>query len=103
MTARGDGADVTAVFSARVRASRGDRGWSLRDLSAVAGMTYPTLSKIENGAGTSLAGAARIARALGMPLAALLPDVACGHCLDAPPRGFTCQECDLAGPAVTGG
>ena len=99
---RGDSTDATAVFARRVRDLRAERGWLLRDLAEASGLGISTLSRIENGRDTSLGAAGMIARGLGVPLAALLPDVACGHCLDAPPRGFTCQECGTAGPAVTG-
>ena len=103
MTGRqGDVTGVCAVFGQRVRAARTGRDWTLRELAAEAGVDHTTLSKIENGRGTRFAIAGRIAAAFGVPLAALLPAVACGHCLDAPPRGFTCQECGTAGPAVTG-
>lgn len=101
MTAPG-GAGVPAVFARQVRARRLDRGWLLRDLAAASGAGISTLSRAENGAGITLALADRIARGLGVPLAALLPAVACGRCLDAPPRGFTCQECGTAGPGVAG-
>jgi transcriptional regulator with XRE-family HTH domain len=105
MTARGDGADVAAVFGRRVRAERTARGWLQRDLADASGVGTSTLSRTENGADPALALAAAIARGLGMPLAVLLagmlPEPACGHCLDAPPRGFTCQECGTPGPAVT--
>lgn len=91
-----------AVFARKVRDHRADRGWLLRDLARASGVGVSTLSRVENGANATLSLAGRIARGFGVPLAALLPDAACGHCLDAPPRGFTCQECGTAGPAVTG-
>lgn len=93
--------DVTAVFGHRVRALRTARDWTLRDLGTASGVTFSTLSRIENGRGTTLASACLIAGALGVPLMALVPDVACGHCLDAPACGFTCQVCGTPGPAVT--
>jgi transcriptional regulator with XRE-family HTH domain len=97
---QGDGADVTAVFARRVREYRADRGWHLKHLAAASGLGISTLSRIENGREASLGAAGMIARGFGVPLAALLPDVGCGHCLDAPRRGFTCQECGTPGPAV---
>ena len=96
-----DGAGVPAVFARQVRARRLGRGWLLRDLAEASGVGISTLSRAENGAGITLVLADRIARGLGVPLAALLPDAACGHCLDAPRAGFTCQACETAGPEVT--
>jgi transcriptional regulator with XRE-family HTH domain len=100
---QGDATEVTAVFARQVRAARTARNWSLRALSAASGVDHSTLSRIEKGAGITLGLAARIAGALGMPLPVLLTEAACGHCLDAPPRGYTCQECGAPGPAVTRG
>ena len=103
MTAgRGDPRRMSAVFAHRVRAHRLARGLSLRGLAAISGVSYPSLSRIERGTGPTLVTGALIAGAFGVPLAALLPDVGCGHCLDVPPQGFTCQVCGAAGPAVAG-
>jgi transcriptional regulator with XRE-family HTH domain len=103
MTASGD--QTAAVFARRVREARLSRGWLLRDLAEASGVGISTLSRAETGARVdiTLGTAERIARGLGVPLAALLPDVACGHCLDDPPRGFTCQQCGTPGPAVVRG
>jgi transcriptional regulator with XRE-family HTH domain len=102
---RSDPTEVTLAFGRHVRETRTALGWTLEELSARTGMGLGSLSRIENGFNLTLATAGRLAVALGVPLAALLrlASVACGHCQDAPPRGFTCQECDLAGPAVTRG
>lgn len=91
---------VTVTFGRRVRDLRTGRGWTLRDMAALASLDAATISKIENGADTTIGSAARIASAFGVPLAFLLPPAACGWCLDVPPRGFTCQECGTAGLGV---
>lgn len=93
--------DVTAAFGRRVRDLRTERGWSLRDMGAMVSVDAATLSRIENGAGTTIGTAGRIAALFGLPLVAMLRPVLCGHCFDAPSRGFTCQECGAAGPEVT--
>jgi transcriptional regulator with XRE-family HTH domain len=99
MTAPGD---VTAVFGRQVRTHRTARGWTLRAMAPLAGLRPSALHRIESGESTTLATAGRIAAALGVPLAVLVTEAECGHCLGAPPAGGTCRECGAAGPAVTG-
>jgi transcriptional regulator with XRE-family HTH domain len=93
---------VTVAFGRRVRELRQERGWSLRYLAPLVSLDPATLSKIENGSGTTLGAAGRIADAFGLRLAAFLPPVRCAYCLDSPPRGFICPVCGTTGPEVTG-
>jgi transcriptional regulator with XRE-family HTH domain len=102
VTADDGAAMVLAAMGCRVRDLRIGRGWSLRALGDRVHLNAGTLSKIENGADTTIGTAARIACALGVPIGALLPASDCPWCLDFPPRGFTCQRCGTAGPGVTG-
>jgi transcriptional regulator with XRE-family HTH domain len=60
---------VVVAFAGRVRAERERRGWTLEVLADRASMGISTLWRLENGrSGSSLAYAARIADALGLPL-----------------------------------
>lgn len=103
MTAPGsEAATVTTALGRRVHDLRTERGWSLRHLGGLASVHEATLSKIENGADTTIGTAARIAATFGVPVAGLLRPFWCLHCLDAPPRGFTCDTCGVSGTAVTG-
>lgn len=102
MTPRGGATNTAAVFGRAVREARTARGWRLQDLADATGIGIGSASRIENGTNVTLGTAGRIAAALGVPLAALLRPVACLDCVDAPPRGFTCQSCGAAGAAVTG-
>jgi transcriptional regulator with XRE-family HTH domain len=62
-------------LGARIKELRKDRGWSQRDLSARANVSQTRLSKYENGTHQAPLGALiRIARALALPVDALLPD-----------------------------
>lgn len=101
MTAACELVPVTVAFGRRARELRQEQGWSLRHTGALVGLNWGTLCKIEQGAGTTLGAADRIASAFGMSLAVMLSPDTCGHCHGAPPRGFTCQECATAGPEVT--
>jgi transcriptional regulator with XRE-family HTH domain len=96
---QGDATDAAAVFGRNVRDRRTASGQSLRAMAPLAGLRHAALGRIESGTGTTLATAGHIAGALGVPLSVLT--AVCGHCLDAPRRGFTCQSCGTAGPAVT--
>jgi transcriptional regulator with XRE-family HTH domain len=100
MTPQSDATDAAAVFGRNVRDRRTASGQSLRAMAPLAGLRHAALHRIESGEGTTLATARRIAAALGVPLPVLVS--ACGHCHDAPPRGYACQECGTPGPAVTG-
>jgi DNA-binding XRE family transcriptional regulator len=95
-------ASASVVFGRRVRDLRNERGWTLRDAAPRAFLDPATLSRIENGADTTIGTAGRIAAAYGVSLAVLLPWADCAWCLDSPPRGFTCQECGTPGLAVAG-
>jgi transcriptional regulator with XRE-family HTH domain len=62
-------------LGARIKELRKDRGWSQRDLAARANVSQTRLSKHENGTHQVPLGALiRIARALALPVDALLPD-----------------------------
>ena len=94
--------DVTIAFGRQVHDLRKARGWTLREMGALVRVEPSTLSRIEKGVDTTIGTAGQIAGVLGVQLAALLRPVGCLHCLDAPPRGFTCQSCGATGTAVTG-
>ena len=100
--ARSEASAVTAALGRRAHDLRTGRGWSLRHFGGLVSVHESTLSKIENGADTTIGTAARIAAGLGVPVAGLLRPFWCLHCLDAPPRGFTCDSCGASGTAVTG-
>ncbi|MGE5568582.1 MAG: helix-turn-helix domain-containing protein [Rhodospirillales bacterium] len=60
-------------FCRRVKQLRAERGWSLQDLANACGVSRSMLSQIErNEANPTLAVTLRIARAFGIPLAALV-------------------------------
>lgn len=101
MTARSDPTPLTRAFGRRARDLRQGRGWTMRHMSGLVSLTAGTLCRIEQGADTTLGAAGRIADAFGMPVAVMLAPDSCEHCHGAPPRGFTCQECDAKGPEVT--
>jgi len=62
-------------LGARIKQLRKERGWSQRDLSGRANVSQTRLSKYENGTHQAPLGALiRIARALALPVDALLPD-----------------------------
>jgi transcriptional regulator with XRE-family HTH domain len=98
---QGDATEVTAAFGRQVHAARLARGWSLRHLGSLTGMSCPNLSRVENGGGVSLAAVGRIAAVFGVPVAHLVTEAACGDCLDVQPRGFTCDTCGKSGTEVT--
>ena len=58
---QGDSTEVTAAFGRQVRAARLARGWSLRHMASLTGMSFPNLSRVENGGGVSLAAKAELA------------------------------------------
>jgi transcriptional regulator with XRE-family HTH domain len=65
---------VAASIGTALRQARRDRGWSTRELAARADVSQPFLSNVENGRTTpSVATLYRLAAALGLPPAALLP------------------------------
>ena len=70
--------DVREVFSASVRRERLARGWSGLDLARLSGGTPPTISSIEhNRFGTTLDVAAKLAKAFGVPIGALVDATEC--------------------------
>lgn len=88
-----------ARFGAMVAAERAYRGWSMRDLCAKAGLpAAPSRVKdIEDGKGTSLAIAVKIASALRLSLDPLLTAPWCARCGDEAPPGFICSTCGRRG------
>lgn len=62
-------------LGARIKELRKERGWSQRDLAGRANVSQTRLSKYESGTHQAPLGALiRIARALALPVDALLPD-----------------------------
>jgi transcriptional regulator with XRE-family HTH domain len=92
-----------ARFGGRVAAKRAERGWSMRQLCARAGLPAEpsAIRRIERGGGNGagLNVAVPIARALGISLDGL--DGPCARCGDKPPAGFMCPVCGTEGE-VTG-
>lgn len=101
MTAPAEPVSVTVAFGRRVRELRQERGWSLRHAGTLVSLNWGTLCKIENGAGTTLGSADRIAGVFGKSLSELVAPVSCGQCLDSPPAGFACQACGAKGPEAS--
>jgi transcriptional regulator with XRE-family HTH domain len=93
-------ASLSVTFGRRVRALRTARGWSQEQLGAEPGLTTASVRRIERGENTMLTTAERIANVFEVPLAVILSPDSCPVCHGSPPPGFTCQTCDLAGPAV---
>lgn len=62
-------------------------GLSQSGLAVAAGVTQPSISRIEAGGGVSLAKAAKIARALGVSLDYLLDRTPIRHVAQPPRRG----------------
>lgn len=93
-----------ARFGERVAAKRAERGWSMRDLCARAGLPAEpsAIQRIEKGGGhgAGLNVAVPIARALGISLDGLCGP--CERCADHPPAGFTCKTCGAEGEARDG-
>jgi len=87
------------LFGAQLLKARKQRGWTIRDMSAKAGVTLNMISRAERGVGEiSLTSALKLAQALGIrldELAAAAPH--CRACLGVPPPGFTCNECARGG------
>lgn len=64
--------DVNTVFAAHLRSLRKQRGLTQRQLGAIAGISFATVSMIENrDTGASLHTASALARALGSTLDAM--------------------------------
>lgn len=63
------------VAGAQIKALRTKRGWSLADLAARTGLTRQAIHRLEHGAmGSPLSRYEEIAKALDVPLSALLSD-----------------------------
>lgn len=91
--------DASQAFVQRVRKLRQDRGWSAARLTgAIREAGYPigeqTIRKQETMLPIiSIDQAVVVARVFGVPLETLTSQLSCSTCLDAPPRGFTCNAC----------
>ena len=94
--------DPVTVFGRRVKELRAMQGLNLRQLEDLSGVSYSQICRIEQGDGTTLRSALRIAGALGAGLAWLLDPSTCTTCFGAPPPGFRCQDCPAIGPARAG-
>jgi transcriptional regulator with XRE-family HTH domain len=101
VTVRNPPTPVTIAFGRRARELRQEREWTLNKGASRTQLAPSTLCRIEQGMDTTLSTAERIAAAYWVPLAVMLSPETCANCHDAPGRGFTCQECGTAGPAVT--
>jgi len=92
--------EIVRLFGARILRERTRRGWSLRDLDKRTGgkTSYSAINRAERAVSSiSLATAARIAAALGIPLGELVAPPECSRCDGHPPEGFICGECGLGG------
>lgn len=84
-------------FGRRVAQARAEHGWSMRELGERAGIAATAVMYAERGRPhTTLSVATRLAQALGVPLDQLVREPQCVVCDDAPPAGFTCNECKTA-------
>lgn len=92
------------MFGPRVKRKRLERGWSLRDLAAKAGVSSAsTINRVENGKGDIwLSAAVKIAAALEVSLDELLAPAACSACDGHPPPGFICAGCRREGERPAG-
>jgi transcriptional regulator with XRE-family HTH domain len=64
--------EATVALGARVRQLRHERGWTLKELGSVAGLSHPFLSQLERGlARPSVGSMERIARAFDVPVGLL--------------------------------
>jgi transcriptional regulator with XRE-family HTH domain len=91
-------APINRLFGDRVARARKEQGLSMRDLATKAGVSGSTASRVERGTETWLSVAARIAEALGVPLAELVAEPVCGACDGSPPRPFICPACGRGAP-----
>ena len=85
---------------------RRNRNLQQQDVATAAGVPQATISRIENGKGTTLLSALRIARALALPVEEVFGDVA----LDGDPSAHDLRDapyvpgvCDDADPACDEG
>lgn len=97
-----DGYAFTRRVSANARVLRRRRGWSAQrlaeEMSAFSPTTRAVIANRESGrlSHVSVDDLVAYARALGVLPQELLedvPPVACDRCLDAPPKGYTCNQC----------
>jgi len=92
---------ASVSFGRRARELREEREWTLDQLADQSGVSRSVVLTIEQGDNTTLDTAAKIAKALGVPLAVMLSPETCATCHGAPYRGFICGECGTAGAGVT--
>ena len=97
------------VFGRRLRGERESQSFSLRQLGARSGVNATTELRAEQGHDLSLGVAVALARALCLPLAALLTELECGRCggrlrgVDAPGCGrWSGRACRVPGRGKRG-
>lgn len=90
-------ADINHWFFVHVHSELTARGWSARELARRAGCSASTFTRVKQRRGIALAVAARIADALGEPLAAMVAPFDCPTCHGGPPAGFACLACGAEG------
>jgi transcriptional regulator with XRE-family HTH domain len=92
--------EIVAFIGANVRRRRKAANLTQTELAAKAKASRAHLSQLENGTAPgypSLGSLISFATVLGCKVADLLYEPSCGTCLDAPPAGFTCNECGTGG------
>jgi len=80
-------------FRTKLTRIRRKRGLSQRELGRQANVSFSTISRMEAGHDFSFDNAAKVAEALGYPLAEFLTAEPCEVCHGQPPKGFTCNSC----------
>jgi transcriptional regulator with XRE-family HTH domain len=92
---------VVALFGQRCKRARERLGWSARELGRKSGVSASTICRAEAGQkDMNLSMAARMAAALGVPLAEMVTEAVCGTCDGWVPAGFACKECGREGGAA---
>jgi len=93
-------ADLAAVIGANVKRRRKAANLTQTELAAKAKSARTHLSLLENGrlpGYPSLGSLVSLAEVLGCKVADLVHEPSCGTCHDAPPAGFTCNDCAAGG------
>ena len=93
-------AALAAAIVASIRRRREAAGLTRAELAAKAGVSPKHFSQLERGllpGYPSLGLLVCVARALGCKVTDLLAEPSCGACLDAPPAGYTCNDCGAGG------
>lgn len=93
--------DILRSLGAKVVGRRTAKQWRQEDLAKVCGITRSSIANVEAGRQVpTLAVYVALCAALEMDPGPLLRVPNCTTCADAPPAGFRCLACDLAGPSV---